>query len=146
MKAALAPQGYDAVLAEELGDRLLSRYDRLMFYEGKDPVWAQNIWLEVKTASFRSIAEAANVLRAIQRNWWLHSTSHHRRAALIQAKLPHLKPKPLSFPGQAPVAPLGGFTLLDESTMPFRHNVRVRSRMAKSPLLKTKSIHRRELI
>src|SRR6516162_156805 len=75
------------------------------------------MWLNPRKFSFQSISEAANHLRAIQRNWWLHSVGTHRRAKLIQEQLPPLKPKPLTFPSKLPAAPLGSFTLLDENTM-----------------------------
>jgi 23S rRNA (cytidine2498-2'-O)-methyltransferase len=119
MKVALAPHGFDDVLIEELGDRLREQHGRLMFYEGRDPAWAQNIWLEPVRVPFQSISEAAQRLRAIQRNWWLHPVSHHRRASLIQEKLPPLKPKALKFPTQLPTAPLGSYTILDEHTLVY---------------------------
>jgi 23S rRNA (cytidine2498-2'-O)-methyltransferase len=37
---------------------------------------------------------------------------HHRRAALIQDRLPHVSAKPVVFPAAAPTAPLGSWTLL----------------------------------
>jgi 23S rRNA (cytidine2498-2'-O)-methyltransferase len=64
-----------------------------------------------------SVTDAARRLRAIQRNWALYSSRLHRRARLIQAKLPHVSAKPLEFPGPAPAAPLGSWTLLDEGTV-----------------------------
>ena len=76
-----------------------------------------------------SIGDGAKALRAIQRNWALYSWEHHRRAALIEAKLPPVRPKPIAFPSEAPKAPLGSWTLLDANTIlaaarcssPFRH-------------------------
>jgi len=42
---------------------------------------------------------------------------HHRRAALIQEKLPHVSAKPIVFPAAAPTAPLGSWTLLAPDRM-----------------------------
>jgi 23S rRNA (cytidine2498-2'-O)-methyltransferase len=74
--------------------------------------WAQNIWLAPREHRIGSIGEAAGVLRAIQRNWGAYAPDHVRRAALIEAKLPRLKPKPLMFPQAAPTAHIGAWTLL----------------------------------
>ena len=79
--------------------------------------WAQNVWLDPVEIPIASIADAATRLRAIQRNWALYSWRHHRRAALIEAKLPKVSAKPLRFGDPAPVAPLGSWTLLDEKTV-----------------------------
>lgn len=115
---AIAPKGTERPLEEEVGARILERHDRLFILKGHEcPVWAQNVWLEPKTFKFKSISEAVKHLRAIQRNWWPHSVTAHRRAALIQAELPPLRPKPLPFPAVLPKAPMGAFTLLDENTM-----------------------------
>ena len=56
-------------------------------------------------------------LRAIQRNWALCPYARHRRAALIEAKLPKVSAKPLVFPSPAPTAPLGSWTLIDTGTL-----------------------------
>ncbi|MGE4061724.1 MAG: hypothetical protein AB7E69_23030, partial [Sphingomonadales bacterium] len=79
--------------------------------------WAQNVWLDPLRIPIASIADGAARLRAIQRNWHLHAIGSHRRAALIAARLPHVSAKPLVFPGPAPVAPLGAWTLLDPATI-----------------------------
>jgi 23S rRNA (cytidine2498-2'-O)-methyltransferase len=55
---------------------------------------------------------AADGLRAIQRNWSLVPALHHRRAALIEERLPPVKARPLAFPEPAPTGHLGGWTLL----------------------------------
>ena len=47
----------------------------------------------------------------IHRNWHLHSEENHRRASLIQEKLPHVSEKPRHFGEAAPTAPLGSWTL-----------------------------------
>lgn len=116
--AALAPRGFEEVLSEELGSRASEQLDRLFLVKGKKlPHFAQNIWLKPQIFKFKSISEAAKHLRAIQRNWWLHSTHHHRRAELIKEQLPPLKPKPIGFLSPIPKAPLGSWTLLDENRL-----------------------------
>ncbi len=79
--------------------------------------WVQNVWLDPVRIPFQSITDGARRLRAIQRNWALYPLRLHRRASLIQAKLPHVPAKPLIFPAPAPTAPLGSWTLLDDHTI-----------------------------
>ncbi len=115
---ALAPRELGHVLIDELGDRIIEQRDRLFLIKGKArPLFCQNLWLEPRIFKFKSISEAAKHLRSIQRNWWLHSTSHHRRAKLIAEQLPVLKPKRLDFLAPIPKSPLGSWTLLDSETM-----------------------------
>ena len=45
-----------------------------------------------------SVKAAADALRGIQRNWALYAAAHHRRAALIEDRLPPVKARPLVFP------------------------------------------------
>lgn len=116
----LAPRDLESVLAGELGNRVLEQHGRLFSLKGKSlPSFAQNVWLKPKTFKFKSISEAANHLREIQRNWWLHSIGNHRRAKLIQEKLPPLKQKRIDFLSKVPASPMGAWTLLDESTILF---------------------------
>jgi 23S rRNA (cytidine2498-2'-O)-methyltransferase len=42
----------------------------------------------------------------------MYAPLHHRRANLIQERLPHVSAKPIAFPAAAPTAPLGSWTLL----------------------------------
>jgi 23S rRNA (cytidine2498-2'-O)-methyltransferase len=132
--AYLAAEGYLDQLAADLragGREAPAFYGRLAVTEGP-PVpapWAQNVWYDARRITVASIGDAAKRLRAIQRNWVAYSFHLHRRAALIQARLPPVKPKPLVFPAPPPAAPLGSWTLLDEHTVlaaarcssPFRH-------------------------
>lgn len=120
---AIAPRGFEPVLREELGGRVISENGRVFFVKGKEPVhWAQNLWLEPKSFEFKSISQAAKYLRSIQRNWWLHSLGHHRRAQLIQSELPPLKQKRIDFLSPVPKSPLGSWTLLDEGKMVYSAN------------------------
>jgi 23S rRNA (cytidine2498-2'-O)-methyltransferase len=128
--AYLAADGYTDDLIEELGD-IRSVHGRLVIADGapRAAAWAANVWFDPQTIAIASIGEGAKALRAIQRNWALYSWEHHRRAALIEAKLPPVRPKPISFPSETPKAPLGSWTLLDPGTIlaaarcssPFRH-------------------------
>jgi 23S rRNA (cytidine2498-2'-O)-methyltransferase len=112
--------------AEGLLDQLLAElgpvdavHDRLVLKSGPpvQAAWAQNTWHDVQAIAIESVGDANNKLRAIQRNWMLYAFHLHRRAALIEAKLPVIRPKPLVFPTPAPTAPLGSWTLLNENTV-----------------------------
>lgn len=126
----LAADGFVDDLVTELG-AVVSVHERLVFAEGppRPAAWAQNIWFDPVQIPIASIGDGAKALRALQRNWALYSLGHHRRAKLIEAKLPSFKPKPISFPSPLPTAPLGSWTLLDPNTIiasarcasPFRH-------------------------
>ncbi len=115
--AYLAADGFMPQLTEELrrgGVRVTAAHDRLLIAEGDAiaSAWAANIWHDVQEVAIASIGEAAQRLRAVQRNWAMYAPVHHRRAALIQARLPHVSAKPLVFPSTLPAAPLGSWTLL----------------------------------
>ncbi len=114
----LAASGYEAQLRAELSD-VTAEYGRLMLAPGpaRQAAWAANVWHEPRTIPIASIGQGAKALRAIQRNWVLYSSTHHRRATLLQDKLPHVSAHPLQFPNPAPTAALGSWTLLDENTV-----------------------------
>jgi 23S rRNA (cytidine2498-2'-O)-methyltransferase len=128
--AYLAAEGYTDDLIEELGE-VTAVHGRLVIAAGppRPAAWAANVWFDPQTIPIASIGEGAKALRAIQRNWALYSWEHHRRAALIDARLPPVRPKPIAFPSTPPKAPLGSWTLLDPNTIlaaarcssPFRH-------------------------
>ena len=115
----IAAHGYENKLITELGDRVIEVRGKLIMAKGAPhhAVWAQNIWLDATMMHITSINDGANSLKAIQRNWHLHPTAHHRRAALIQSKLPHVSTKPHVFGAPAPTAPLGSWTLWDQDTI-----------------------------
>lgn len=116
--AYLAPEGFVEDLRAELGE-VTAEHGRLLLSPGaaRPAAWAANVWHDPVLLPVASIGDAAKRLRAMQRNWVLYSHAHHRRAALIQAKLPKVSAKPLTFPEPAPTAPLGSWTLIDESTL-----------------------------
>lgn len=117
--AYLAAKGFAAELATEIGDAAERIGDRLFLAPGppRPAAWAQNIWLDPQEIAIASIAEAARKLRAIQRNWAPYAPQFHRRAMLIQARLPAVSAKPLVFGDSPPAAPLGSWTLLDTNTV-----------------------------
>lgn len=116
--AYLAAEGFEAQLAHELGPDARA-LGRLFLAPGpaRPAAWAINTWYEPRRIEIASIADGARALRAIQRNWALHSVARHRRARLIQERLPSVSAKPLVFPAEAPTAPLGSWTLLDDTTL-----------------------------
>jgi len=116
--AYLAAEGFVEDLRAELGE-VSAAYGRLLLAPGpaRPAAWAANIWHGPVRLAVASIGDAAKRLRAMQRNWALYSHAHHRRAALIEAKLPKVSAKPLRFPEPAPTAALGSWTLIDEVTV-----------------------------
>ena len=117
--AYLAPEGYVEDLLDELGSAVTAVTGRLVLAEGppRPAAWVANLWHEPQRIPITSIGDAAQKLRAIQRNWALYSHAHHRRAALIAERLPKVSAKPLVFGAPAPTAPLGSWTLLDPDTV-----------------------------
>src|SRR5258705_13248106 len=115
--AYLAADGFADQLQEELrraGCDVARRHERLVVCEGPAvaAAWAANIWHDCVELPVESIGSAARALRDIQRNWAMYAPLHHRRAALIQDRLPHVSARPVVFPAAAPTAPLGSWTLL----------------------------------
>ena len=115
--AYLAADGMMDQLQEELCRAdvpVTATHERLLVCEGPAiaSAWAANIWHDCVELPVVSIGTAAKALRDIQRNWAMYAPLHHRRAALIQERLPHVSAKPIVFPAAAPTAPLGSWTLL----------------------------------
>jgi 23S rRNA (cytidine2498-2'-O)-methyltransferase len=120
--AYLAAEGYREPLAEELARRgaAISAWHGDLALSESPPVraaWALNAWLAPREIAIDSIGQAADALRAIQRNWGSYQVAHHRRAALITAKLPPLRARTLVFPQAAPSGHLGSWTLLAPGLM-----------------------------
>ncbi|HTR84110.1 MAG TPA: SAM-dependent methyltransferase [Reyranella sp.] len=115
--AYLAAEGFEAQLLEELKDAR-PIHDRLYICDTAQPsAWAANIWHDCIELPVESVGKAAQALRDIQRNWAMYAPVHHRRAALIQERLPHVSAKPIVFPAAAPTASLGSWTLLAPDRM-----------------------------
>src|SRR5882757_3664849 len=120
--AYLAADGFADQLQEELrraDAAVIRRHERLFVCDGPAlaAAWAANIWHDCIELPVASIGSAAQALRDIQRNWAMYAPLHHRRAALIQERLPHVSAKPVVFPAPAPTAPLGSWTLLAPDRM-----------------------------
>jgi 23S rRNA (cytidine2498-2'-O)-methyltransferase len=113
--AYLAAEGFEPQLREELqraGVEVRPHERLLIGDKAVAAAWAANIWHQCIELPVTSIGAAAKALRDVQRNWAIYAPVHHRRAALIQERLPHVSAKPIVFPAAAPVAPLGSWTLL----------------------------------
>jgi 23S rRNA (cytidine2498-2'-O)-methyltransferase len=114
--AYLASDGFEPQLREELGRAgviVRAEHGRLLIADTAVPsAWAANIWQDCVELPVASIGSAAKALRDIQRNWAMYAPVHHRRAALVEERLPHVSAKPIVFPAATPTAPLGSWTLL----------------------------------
>jgi len=110
--AYLAARGFEAQLRDELEHAGVAHGRLLICDEALPSAWAANIWHDCVALPVESVGKAASALREIQRNWAMYAPIHHRRAALIQQRLPHVSAKPIVFPAAAPTAPLGSWTLL----------------------------------
>ena len=64
-------------------------------------VWALEAWTDPRELPAPSVKATADALRGMQRNWALYAAAHHRRAALIEDRLPPVKATPLRFPEPA---------------------------------------------
>lgn len=115
--AYLAAAGYETPLAEEMARRgvpVQAWHGRLAL--SPDPprhlAWALDSWTEPRLIAAPSIGAAAGALRGMGRNWAGYQAAHHRRAALIAARLPPVAARPLRFPQPPPASHLGAWTLL----------------------------------
>lgn len=91
----------------------------LVYKEGPAPVtfWHRNILSKPFMAEFKTIKEASDILRGIQRNWAHYPVASFRRAELIKEKLPYVNDKPRPFPFSVPRSPMGVWSLIDENTL-----------------------------
>ena len=120
--AYLAAEGFETVLAEELERRgvTVTEWHGRLALSPDLPIkaaWALDIWTAPREIPIASVKDAADALRAIQRNWSGYQIAHFRRAALIADRLPPVKARPLVFPERAPTAHLGAWTLLAPDRM-----------------------------
>lgn len=116
--AYLAAEGYETQLADELaasGVAVSSWHGRLAL--SPDPpygsLWALDVWTTPAEIAVGSVKDAADALRAIQRNWAGYAAGFHRRSALVAARLPPVSARKLVFPQAAPASHLGAWTLLE---------------------------------
>jgi 23S rRNA (cytidine2498-2'-O)-methyltransferase len=116
--AYLAAEGFLGELAKELGE-VERIHGGLLIAPGppQPAAWAANLWLDPQQIRVASISDAAAKLRAIQRNWVVYAPHFHRRATLIQERLPKVTVRPWVFGVPPSTAPLGSWTLLDAVTL-----------------------------
>ena len=114
--AYLGAKEYMEPLKNEVGD-ILDIHGQLILSSAPaiEAFWALNIWQNPIVLAIDSINDGAKKLKAIQCNWCLYSYQLHRRAKLIQEKLPHVSAKPLTFPCSPPSSQLGSWTLLEQN-------------------------------
>lgn len=117
--AYLAPDGFLHDLLVEIGAEPRLVHGRLVTTEAPERAhaWVANVWRDPELIEIASIGAAARELRARQRNWVRYSFDHHRRAALIEERLPPVSGRPLAFGDPAPTAPLGSWTLLEPNLL-----------------------------
>lgn len=103
---------------EELGDDPEVIED-LVFSAHKKPdsCFVQDIWLKPQFVKFQSISDAVKILRQAGKFWYLHPISHVRRSRLIEEQLQKCPPLIRSFPIEAAIPLIGGFSLLDQNTL-----------------------------
>lgn len=100
-----------------------ARYGDLLYFENLDcaeapiPYWSRTTMLDPFFLDFKTIGEAANALKEIQRNWAPYQFTCFRRAQLIQEKLPYINLKDRKFPVTIPQSPIGLYTLIDENKL-----------------------------
>lgn len=87
--------------------------------ERPDVCFAQDVWLEPQRVTFRSISEAASILRQAGKYWYLHPIHQIRRSRLIEQQLRKCPPLQRNFPIQDEIPSIGGFSLLNQNTMIF---------------------------
>lgn len=123
--AFLAFPEQSALLLSELKNRFKVNespskiYGDLFYYENlnlpANPYWARTVMIEPFFLEYKSISDAANSLKSIQRNWAPYQFTLFRKSELIQQKLPYINFKEKSFPCKIPSSDIGLYTLIDES-------------------------------
>lgn len=118
----LAAEGFSDQLGTELrrgGARVAGWHGRLAL--SPDPplhaAWALDTWTAPQVVPAPSVKAAADVLRAMQRNWGGYAPVHVRRSTLIAARLPPVKAAKLAFPALPPASHLGAWTLLEPNVL-----------------------------
>lgn len=117
---ALAIYELEHELERELKYRQINfeKHDRLYFLDKNYcPLFAQVTWIECQKINIASIGDGIKKLKAAGRNWSLFTIGNHRRAQLIQDGLYKIKNVNIEFLSDLPKYPMGGWTLLDASTI-----------------------------
>lgn len=114
----LLPKDYADAAAHWVSQSAAQYGDLVISGEPSDfQPWAQQVWRDVKILPIESINAAAKLLRDYGQFWTNYSWNFHRRAALIQEKLPRVKIETLDFGTPMRVEPLGAWALLDRDTI-----------------------------
>ncbi len=101
------------------GAKVLWQNERLIYasHAPQSLAWANNTWLTPKKISITSISDGARQLRELGGRWTLASVAHHRRAQLIQEKLPRFKEHEVEFLAPLPKVRAGSWALIDADTI-----------------------------
>lgn len=117
----VAPPGYEAELASELGASTsrVTPDGAMLLVRGptRAAAWAANTWLEPVRIRFTSVDDGAAAVLALggrDLRWALAPSAFHERAALIAAKLPAVNAKRIAFPSPAPKRAPGSWCLVEE--------------------------------
>lgn len=115
----MAHPEYQDALLQELGGEVLATHGNLVFAPPRSlpPCFAQDIWFHPQIVKIASIGQAAKILQAEKIVWHPHMVECARRSILIGEKLPLYRDRPLAFPLTRIFPKIGGFSLLDESTL-----------------------------
>ncbi len=108
-----------AELCSELDDKNLVTLEDLVFSEQEklNVCFALDIWLEPQVITFKSISEAAKILRQAGKYWYLHPLQQLGRSRLIAEQLYKLPSLTRPFPPETAIPTIGGFCLLDQHTL-----------------------------
>lgn len=114
-------EGFEHELAEELkkNDLAAEQYGRLFISTQAiaKPLWAQLVLADCRKVEFKSISEAAKILKSLGKRWASSHSSFHRRAELIQEQVFKYKIKSLDFLAPMPNQDWGFWTLLSENIL-----------------------------
>jgi 23S rRNA (cytidine2498-2'-O)-methyltransferase len=115
----IAPKNFYEELLRELGGIIETHGDLVISKNSAaDCAWVQDVWLNPVRLSFKSISEAARLLRGLGKHWTLYSVANHRRAALIQSELKKTAiPSRILFPKTPELPPIGAWTLLSPNVI-----------------------------
>ncbi len=140
---ALAIYGLESELERELIYRNIrfEKHDRLYFLDTDyRPLFAQATWIACQKISITSIGDGIKKLKALGKNWALFSIGNRRRAQLIQEGLPTIKTDPIPFLAQAPKYTMGGWTLLDATTIICSPQTTSRYPLGKTEFIENKTV------
>lgn len=139
---ALAVYQLEHELERELTYRRIAfeKHDRLYFFKGDYvPLFAQVTWIDCQTMTITSINDGIKKLKSVARDWALFSIGNHRRAQLIQDGLLAFKQTDMNFLGALPKYPMGGWTLLDATTIIYSTTTTSRFPLGKAEFAENKT-------